>query len=221
MNQITIFSFAHTDDIERMMVSGCLVVSVDMLPTPTSGDDRFIKAGFPREGGYDIFHRPRECLLKISIHPYSLPYFRFSLNDRVYQFRTHCWGLSMAPKVFTRVIYNIRVGLQVWAMSLWFLVAWLVFIWEKSRLKPTGAAQYLVMLSDTIRERVLPTLKSADSRFWLSSSCLWILWPNCGFNFSASCHLWFASRFKALEGCRGCRYIPQEIHSMLLSVEVV
>ena len=40
---------------------------------------------------------------QIPVHPESLPYLRFCLEGRFYQFCALCFGLSTAPQVFTRI----------------------------------------------------------------------------------------------------------------------
>ena len=47
MDQIAVFNFANLDGIERMMVGDCLVVSLDVLPSPTLDGNGFFRFGFP------------------------------------------------------------------------------------------------------------------------------------------------------------------------------
>ena len=46
----------------------------------------------------------QDAYLQVPVHPSSRRYLRFCMGDLVYQFRALCFGLSMAPQAFTRVM---------------------------------------------------------------------------------------------------------------------
>ena len=46
----------------------------------------------------------KDAYLQVPIHPDSRKFLRFVVDDRVNQFKALCFGLSIAPQVFTRVM---------------------------------------------------------------------------------------------------------------------
>ena len=54
----------------------------------------------------------KDAFFHVPIAPWFRRYLRFSLGSRVYQFRTPCFGLSTAPRVFTRVCFLAMVFLH-------------------------------------------------------------------------------------------------------------
>ena len=54
----------------------------------------------------------REAYLQVPVHPESRPFLRFVTNGQVYQFTALCFGLSMAPQVFTRVMAPVSAILH-------------------------------------------------------------------------------------------------------------
>ena len=68
-----------------------------------------------------------EAYLQIPVHPESLPFLRFVAQGRVYQFCALCFGLSMAPQVFTLVMATVSAILHSWGIRLRrYLNDWLV-----------------------------------------------------------------------------------------------
>ena len=65
--------------------------------------------------------------LQIPIHPASRRYLRFIAGGRTWQFRFHCFGLSTAPQVFTRVMAPVSGFLhQLGVRMLRYLDDWLI-----------------------------------------------------------------------------------------------
>ena len=60
---IAIYNSACPDGIGRMMASDCLYVSMDILTSPTSDGDGFIRFRVTQGGGCDVPHRPQGFLL--------------------------------------------------------------------------------------------------------------------------------------------------------------
>ena len=54
----------------------------------------------------------REAHFQVPVHPESHPYLRFVALGHVYQFQALCFGLSMAPQVFTRVMAPVSAFLH-------------------------------------------------------------------------------------------------------------
>ena len=50
--------------------------------------------------------------LKVPIHPDSRKYLRFIAFSQVYEFKALCFGLSMAPQVFNRVMAPVSAFLH-------------------------------------------------------------------------------------------------------------
>ena len=125
----------------------------------------------------------KDAYFQIPVHPESRPFLRFCLEGWVYQFRALCFGLSMAPQVFTRVFALVsKWAHQGGVCLLRYLDDWLVIAksrtlllwhrdlvlqlckdlgiivnWEKSNLQPSTCVQYLGMLIDTSLEKVYPS----------------------------------------------------------------
>ena len=60
----------------------------------------------------------KDAYFQVPIHPDSRKYLRFVAFGRVYQFKALCFGLSMAPQVFTRVMALVsaflhRAGIRI------------------------------------------------------------------------------------------------------------
>ena len=54
----------------------------------------------------------REEYLQVPVHPDSRRFLRFVVHGRAYQFKAMCFGLSMAPQVFTRVMAPVSAILH-------------------------------------------------------------------------------------------------------------
>ena len=68
-----------------------------------------------------------EAYLQDPVHPESRPFLRFVTNGQVYQFKALCFGLSMAPQVFTRVMVPVSAILHSWGIRMRrYLDDWLV-----------------------------------------------------------------------------------------------
>ena len=69
----------------------------------------------------------QDAYLQVPVHPESRKYLRFCLDDKVYQFRVLCFGLSSAPQVFTRVTAPVSsIMHRFWFRILHYLDDWLV-----------------------------------------------------------------------------------------------
>ena len=54
----------------------------------------------------------KDAYLQVPMHLDSCQFLRFVVDGKVYEFRTLCFGLSMAPQVFTRVMAPVSVMLH-------------------------------------------------------------------------------------------------------------
>ena len=69
----------------------------------------------------------REAYLQVPVHPASHHFLRFMFRDTVYQFKALCFGLSMAPQVFTWVMAPVSAILHSLGIPMRrYLDAWLV-----------------------------------------------------------------------------------------------
>ena len=129
----------------------------------------------------------KDAYLHVPIHPDSHKYLRFVAFGRVYQFKTLCFGLSTAPRVFTRVMalvltflhcagIRIRRYLDDWliqassrsqvlqaldvVLSLCHSLG-IVVNWEKS-LEPSQRTIYLGVLLDSVSFRASPAQKRVE-----------------------------------------------------------
>ena len=68
----------------------------------------------------------KDAYLQIPIHPSSRRFLRFTARGRAWQFKELCFGLSMVPQVFTRVIAPVSSFLhQSGVRMLQYLDDWL------------------------------------------------------------------------------------------------
>ena len=125
----------------------------------------------------------KEAYLQVPVHPASRHFLRFMFRDTVYQFKALCFGLSMAPQVFTRVMTPVSAILH----SMGFRMSryhddWLVQsasresllrdlptvlqlchelgLWsnpKKSNLVPSQVVQYLGVIIDSTSFRASPS----------------------------------------------------------------
>ena len=65
-----------------------------------------------RQGDWMASFDLREAYLPVPVHPASRHFLRFLLRDTVYQFKALCFGLSMAPQVFTWVMAPVSAILH-------------------------------------------------------------------------------------------------------------
>ena len=127
----------------------------------------------------------QDAYLQVPVHPSSRRYLRFCVGESVYQFRALCFGLSMAPQVFTRVVAPVSAIMHRHGFRIpQYLDDWLVLastfqesvrarvflLWlcqnlgirvnlPKSSLTPMQTHDYLGITIQTIPLRVFPTLK--------------------------------------------------------------
>ena len=126
--------------------------------------------------------------LQVPMHPESRKFLRFVAYRKVYQFKVLCFGLSMAPQVFTRVMAPVSAFLHRTGIRLsrylddWLIQAssreqvllalntvlqlchslGIVVNWEKSQLTPTQRMVILGVLLDSISFRASPALKRVE-----------------------------------------------------------
>ena len=128
----------------------------------------------------------KDAYLQVPIHPNSRKFLRFVANDRVYQFKALCFGLSTAPQVFTRVMAPVSSFLHsqgTWMLQ--YLDDWLILAsshleardkvkrmcsllgivvnLEKSSLVPSQTAAYLGMVLVSPSLRAFPTPKQVEN----------------------------------------------------------
>ena len=137
----------------------------------------------------------KDTYFQIPIHRSSRKLLRFTSEGTVYQFQALCFGLSTAPKVFTRVF----TAVSAWAHShgirlLRYLHDWLllasserkakqaiqsllslchtlgIVINEKSDLVPSQAAKYLGMTIDTEAGKDFPSLTRVEKFLMVAES---------------------------------------------------
>ena len=136
-----------------------------------------------RPGDWMVSIDLQDVYLQVPVHPESRRYLWFCLGHQTFQFRVLCFGLSMAPQVFTRVMAQIssimhRFGYRI----LCYLDDWLVlgssfqeitqarnFLLRlcqelgvlvnlsKSSLTPSQSLDYLGMALQTTYLRAFPT----------------------------------------------------------------
>ena len=130
----------------------------------------------------------KDAYLQVPIHPDSRKYLRFVASGRVYQFKALCFGLSMAPQVFTRVMTPVaailhRAGFRICRyLDDWLIQAasrvqvlqaldtvlhlchqlGIVINWEKSHLEPSQRVIYLGVLLDSVNFRASPAQKRVE-----------------------------------------------------------
>ena len=71
-----------------------------------------------RQGDWMTSIDLKEAYLQVPIHPESRPFLRFVAHGRTYQFTALCFGLSMAPQVFSRVMAPVSAILHSWGIRM-------------------------------------------------------------------------------------------------------
>ena len=147
-----------------------------------------------RQGDWMASIDLQEAYLQVPVHPESRRFLRFVAHGRSYQFRALCFGLSMAPQVFTQVMAPVSAILHSLGILMRrYLDDWLVqassqeeLLWdlwvvlslcrelgiiinpENSNFSPSQVVQYLGVVID---ERTFVASPSPDrvSRLWLTA----------------------------------------------------
>ena len=141
-----------------------------------------------RRGDWMVSIDLKDVYLQVPMRPESGKYLRFMAFGKVYQFKVLCFGLSMAPQVFTRVMAPVSAILHSLGVRLrrylddWLIQAYsreqvllalrtvlrlcsslgIVVNWEKSQLVPTQIICYLGVLLDSVNFRASPAQKRVD-----------------------------------------------------------
>ena len=80
-----------------------------------------------RQGDWMASIDLKEAYLQIPVHPESRRFLRFVAHGQVYQFTALCFGLSMAPQVFSRVMAPVSAILHTCGIRMRrYLDDWLV-----------------------------------------------------------------------------------------------
>ena len=89
--------------------------------------DHSVSPPFCPSGRLDASIDLRKAYLQVPVHPASRPFLCFVAHGQVYQFKMLCFGLSTAPKVFTRVMAPVSVILHSMGIRMRrYLDDWLV-----------------------------------------------------------------------------------------------
>ena len=141
-----------------------------------------------QEGDWMVSLDLKDAYLQVPIHPDSRKYLRFVASCRIYQFKALCFGLSMAPQVFTRVMALVSAMLHSAGICIrrylddWLIQAasrvqvlqaletvlrlcrqlGIVVNWEKSHLEPAQRVIYLGVLLDSVSFRASPAQKRVE-----------------------------------------------------------
>ena len=136
-----------------------------------------------RQGDWMASIALKEAYLQVPVHPASRHFLCFMLRDTVYQFKALCFGLSMAPQVFTRVMAPVSAILHSMGIRMRrYLDDWLVQSAsresllrdlqtvlqlchelgivvnpQKSNLVPSQVVQYLGVVIDSTSFRASPS----------------------------------------------------------------
>ena len=164
-----------------------LNVFVDLTPFSMESPRSVMGAIQPGDWMFSI--DMKDAYFHVPIHPDSRKYLRFVFEDRVFQFRALCFGLSSAPQVFTRVLAPLARWLHLLGIRIllylddWLILAnslvealrarqivldlakclGLIINLDKSVLTPSQTATYLGMTFDSVRFTVAPSLKRASN----------------------------------------------------------
>ena len=80
-----------------------------------------------RQGDWTASIDLKEAYLQVPVHPDSRRFLWFVAQGNVYQFSALCFGLSMAPQVFSRVMAPVSAILHSWGIRMrQYLDDWLV-----------------------------------------------------------------------------------------------
>ena len=142
-----------------------------------------------RRGDWFLTFDLRDAYLQVPIHPRSRKYLRFVHQNRVFEFRVLCFGLSTAPQVFTRVMAPVAAYLHQRSVRMVrYLDDWLILAnsrqesirareevfaickhlnirinLEKSTLEPVQVTTYLGMEIDSIKFKASPSTKRIET----------------------------------------------------------
>ena len=141
-----------------------------------------------RAGDWMVSLDLKDAYLQVPMHPESRKFLRFVACGKIYQFKVLCFGLSMAPQVFTGVMAPVSAFLHRSGIRLrrylddWLIQAssreqvllalesvlqlchslGIIFDWEKSQLIPSQCVVYLGVLLDSVSFRASPAPKRVE-----------------------------------------------------------
>ncbi len=131
----------------------------------------------------------KDAYFHVSILPRHRPFLRFAFEGRAYQYKVLPFGLSLSPRVFTKVVEAALVPLREQGVCiLKYLDDWLILAqsrrqlsahrdlvlkhlsllglrvnWEKSKLVPTQRISFLSMEFDSVNQTACLTQERAQS----------------------------------------------------------
>ncbi len=131
----------------------------------------------------------KDAYFHVSILPRHRPFLRFAFEGRAYQYKVLPFGLSLSPRVFTKVAEAALVPLREWGVRILnYLDDWLILAqsreqlrahkdlvlrhlsqlglrvnWEKSKLVPTQRISFLGMELDSVNQTARLTQERAQS----------------------------------------------------------
>ena len=141
-----------------------------------------------RPGDWMVSLDLKDVYLQVPMHPESRKFLRFIVEERVYQFKVLCFGLSTAPQVFTRVmapvsaiLHRMGVRLRRYLDDLLLQASsreqvllalrtvlrlcrslGIVVNWEKSQVISTQQMVYLGVILNSTTFRASPALKRVE-----------------------------------------------------------
>ncbi len=138
----------------------------------------------------------KDAYFHVSILPRHRPFLRFAFEGRAYQYKVLPFGLSLSPRVFTKVVEAALIPLREQGVRILnYLDDWLILAqsrrqlfahrdlvlkhlsllglrvnWEKSKLVPTQRISFLGMEFDSVNQTARLTQERAQSALTIASA---------------------------------------------------
>ncbi len=138
----------------------------------------------------------KDAYFHVSILPRHRPFLRFAFDSRAYQYKVLPFGLSLSPRVFTKVVEAALIPLREQGVRILnYLDDWLILAqsrrqlfahrdlvikhlsllglrvnWEKSKLVPTQRISFLGMKFDSVNQTARLTQERAQSALTIASA---------------------------------------------------